>query len=238
MTYPRVLPLGEAALSVEFGDRIDAALNARVHALAATLAAAPLPGQIETVPSYRALLVAFDPDRADLAAARERLAELSVGPLGHTGPARRWRVPVVYGGAAGPDLDAIAAHAGLAPEVYAKRHAAGRYRVHMIGFQPGFCYLGGLDPVLAMPRRAEPRASIPARSISVGGMQTAIGTVAGPSGWHVIGCTPVRSFDIARDPVFLFGPGDGIELRRVGPDEAEALERTAAAGGLVAERLE
>lgn len=238
MTCPRVLPLGEAALSVEFGDRIDAALNARVHALDAALAVSPLPGQMETVPSYRSLLVTFDPDRSDLTAARDRLAELALGAPALGGATRRWRVPVVYGGAAGPDLDAIAAHAGLAPEAYVERHAAGRYRVHMIGFQPGFCYLGGLDPALAMPRRAEPRASIPARSIAVGGMQTAIGTVAGPSGWHVIGCTPVRSFDPARDPVFLFGPGDGIELRAVAPDEAEALERAAAAGGLVAERLE
>ena len=236
-TAPRIRPLGEAALSVEFGDRIDEAINARVHALDAALAADPLPGQAETVPSYRALLVVFDPERADLAAARARLADMAAHPPAKAGAGRHWRVPVLYGGEAGPDLDAIAAHAGLAPDAYAARHAGGRYRVHMIGFQPGFCYLGGLDPALAMPRRAEPRLTIPARSVSIGGVQTAIGTVAGPSGWHVIGRTPVRPFDPARAPAFLFAPGDAISFRPVGAEEWAALEAEAAAGAPVAERL-
>ena len=237
MSAPRILPLGEAALSVEFGARIDDAVNGRVHALDAALAAAPLPGQTETVPSYRALLVVFDPERADLAAARARLADLAARLRDETGPGRHWRVPVVYGDAAGPDLEAIAAHAGLSPRAYVARHAAGRYRVHMIGFQPGFCYLGGLDPALAMPRRAEPRLRIPARSISVGGVQTAIGTVAGPSGWHVVGRTPVRPFDREREPAFLFAPGDAISFRPVGAAEGAALDRAAAAGAPVAELL-
>lgn len=237
MSVPRIRPLGEAALSVEFGDHIDDALNARVHALDAALSAAPLPGQTETVPSYRALLVVFDPERADLAAARARMADLAAHLPAETGAGRLWRVPVLYGGEAGPDLDSIAAHSGLSPEAYAARHAAGRYRVHMIGFQPGFCYLGGLDPALAMPRRAEPRLRIPARSVSVGGVQTAIGTVAGPSGWHVIGRTPVRPFDPAREPAFLFAPGDEISFRPVGAADWAALDSEAAAGAPLAERL-
>lgn len=234
---PRIRALGEAALSVEFGDRIDEAVNARVHALDAALAADPLPGQAETVPSYRALLVVFDPERADLAAARARLADMAAHLPAEAGSGRHWRVPVLYGGEAGPDLDAIAAHAGLAPEACAARHARGRYRVHMIGFQPGFCYLGGLDPALAMPRRAEPRLRIPARSVSIGGVQTAIGTVAGPSGWHVIGRTPVRPFDPSRAPAFLFAPGDAISFHPVEAEEWAALDAEAAAGAPVAERL-
>ncbi len=234
---PRIRALGEAALSVEFGDRIDEAVNARVHALDAALAVDPLPGQAETVPSYRALLVVFDPERADLAAARARLANLAAHLPAEPGAGRLWRVPVLYGGEAGPDLETIAAHAGLAPEAYVARHAAGRYRVHMIGFQPGFCYLGGLDPALAMPRRAEPRLRIPARTVSVGGFQTAIGTVAGPSGWHVIGRTPVRPFNPARDPPFLFAPGDRIAFRAVHAEDWDALDAEAAGGARVAERL-
>lgn len=237
MIAPRILALGEAALSVEFGDRIDETLNARVHALDAALSRAPLPGQVETVPSYRALLVVFDPELADLPSARVRLAAIASDLAVEFRATRHWRVPVLYGGAAGQDLETIADHAGLDAGTYVDRHAAGRYRIHMIGFQPGFCYLGGLDPALGMPRRMEPRLSIPARSVSVGGVQTAIGTVAGPSGWHVIGRTPVRSFHPGRIPAFLFEPGDTIAFQPIGADAWDRLDADAEAGDPVAERI-
>jgi KipI family sensor histidine kinase inhibitor len=237
MIAPRILALGEAALSVEFGDRIDESLNARVHALDAALAEAPLPGQVETVPSYRALLVVFDPELADLPSARTRLAAIASDLPVEIRAARLWRVPVLYGGEAGLDLEMLADHAGLDARTYMARHAAGRYRIHMIGFQPGFCYLGGLDPALEMPRRMEPRLAIPSRSISVGGVQTAIGTAAGPSGWHVIGRTPVRSFHPGRAPAFLFAPGDEIIFHPIEADAWDTLDADAAAGDPVAERL-
>lgn len=227
---PRILPLGEAALSVEFGDRIDEAANARVHALDALLSRSPLPAQRETVPSYRALLVVFEPATVDLPRAAARLSGLSRLADATPVPHRRWRVPILYGGTHGPDLDAIAAHCGLSAEGYAARHAAGRYRVHMLGFQPGFSYLGGLDPALAMPRRATPRARIASRSVSVGGVQTAIGTAAGPSGWHVVGRTPLRPFRADRDPACLFAPGDEILFEAIDECRYAALEAAAREG--------
>lgn len=238
MAPPRILALGESALSVEFGDRIDELLNARVHALDAVLAETPLQGQLETVPSYRALLVVFDPELADLPSARQRLAALAGSVPAKLDATRRWRVPVLYGGDAGQDLDAVADHAGIDAATFVLRHAAGRYRIHMIGFQPGFCYLGGLDPALGVPRRMEPRLSIPAQSISVGGLQTAIGTVAGPSGWHVIGRTPVRSFLPGRTPAFLFAPGDEIIFEPIEACTWGKLDADAAAGKPVAESIE
>ena len=134
-----------------------------------------------------------------------------------------------------PSLDAVAAHAGMRPADLIEAHAAPEYLVAMIGFLPGFAYLSGLDPRLAMPRRPEPRQRIPASSISIGGVQTAIGSLEGPSGWHLIGRSPARPYLEARDPRFLFGPGDRIRFRPVSEAEWEALDRAAAGGAPVVE---
>jgi KipI family sensor histidine kinase inhibitor len=231
-----VLPCGDGAFSVDFGDAIDAGLIARVAALDAALSADPPLGVVETVPTYRALLVAFDPARADPPALARRLAELAEGAAAPRAAGRTWRVPVVYGGTFGEDLALIAAHAGLSPEDYARRHAAGDYAVAMIGFMPGFCYLAGLDPALAMPRRETPRPRIPAGSVSVGGIQTAVGSVESPSGWRLIGRTPARAFMPGREPPFLFAPGDRIRFEAVPAVRWAELDAAAAAGEPVAER--
>lgn len=237
MTAPRLLPCGDAAISVEFGDTIDPAVNARVMALDRALTAAALPGIVECVPTYRALMVHLDPLVTDHDALCARILDLAARPADHAAPARRWRVPVAYGGDHGIDLPAIATHAGLTPAQFVEAHAAPLYRVMMIGFLPGFAYLGGLPPALACPRRDTPRPRIPAASISIGGAQTAIGSVEGPSGWHLIGRTPARSFAPGRDPVFLFGPGDEILFAPVSATEWDRLAARAADGDLVAERL-
>jgi len=237
MTAPMILALGEAALTIQFGDRISDTENQRVHALDAALAAQPLVGQLETVPSYCALLVVFDPELVNLTDAHSRLLELARAISHGRRPTRRWRVPVVYGGDAGFDLDIIAAYCGLKPSEYTVRHASRPYRIHMIGFQPGFSYLGGLDPGLAMPRRAEPRLRIPPGAVTVGGEQSAIGTVETPSGWHVIGRTPVRPFQADRTPPFLFEPGDEIVFIPVAASDWLELDAKAAGGALLAELI-
>ena len=233
--YPRLLPCGESAVSVEFGDRIDAALNARVMALDDVLRARALPGIIETVPTYRALLVHIDPLVVDYDALCATLLSLARHPVPARRAQRRWRVPVVYGGAFGEDLDLVARHCGLSPEGLIAAHAAALYTVYMVGFLPGFSYLGGLDPRLAVPRRAEPRQRVPASSVSIGGAQTAIGSVEGPSGWHLIGRTPVRAFQRGRAPVFLFAPGDEITFVPTPAEDWAALDAAAAAGAPVAQ---
>lgn len=234
---PTIRPLGDTALSVDFGNRVDPGLNARVMALDAALRRHALPGVVETVPTYRALTVHIDPLAADPEALAAQLAALAetVGPAQTAG--RHWRVPVVYGGAFGEDLDAVAAHAGLSPAEVIAAHAAADYTVAMVGFLPGFSYLMGVDPRLAIPRRPEPRPRILAQSISIGGAQTAIGSVAGPSGWHLIGRTPVRPFMPGRDPVFLFAPGDRIRFEPRPEADWPALDAAAAAGAPVAEEV-
>ena len=150
---------------------------------------------------------------------------------------RRWRVPVVYGGSFGEDLNAVASVHGLTTKEVVARHTACEYRVYMLGFMPGFTYLGGLDPILATPRRTEPRLTTPSGTISIGGVQAAIQCLTAPSGWHLLGRTPVRTFDPRREPMFLLRPGDRINFFSVDAGEWDALDHEAEAGKLVAECL-
>ncbi|MXX91713.1 MAG: 5-oxoprolinase subunit PxpB [Boseongicola sp. SB0677_bin_26] len=235
---PVIRHLGDTALSVEFGNRIDAELVSRVHAFDAALNQLCLAGVMETVPTYRATTVIFDPLTADvreIEAAVLRLAstKMDVRPAGQL-----WEVPVAYGQDFGIDLVDVAAHAGMSPGDLIEAHAGPEYSVAMVGFLPGFSYLLGLDPRLSTPRRSEPRARIPASSISIGGQQTAIGSLEGPSGWHVIGRTPARPFHPGRMPEFLFEPGDRIRFRPISAREWSELDRGAARGALVAERVD
>lgn len=230
----RLLPCGDTAMSVEFGAVIDPELNARVLALDAALAAEPPAGLRETVPTYRSLLLHFDPLAADLPALKRHVLALCERPPAATTRARRWRVPVAYGGDFGMDLDDLAARHGITAEALVARHAAATYVVAMIGFMPGFAYLSGLDPALATPRRTQPRAKTPAQSISIGGAQAAISTVEGPSGWHMIGRTPARGFMPGREPVFTYAPGDEIRFERIGSTDWAELDRRAAAGEPIA----
>jgi len=231
---PRILPAGDTALCVDFGNVIDLGVNARVMALDAAVRALDIPSVIETVPTYRSLLVHFDPCAVDHDALIRTLRERSYSPASEETAPRRWEVPVVYDAAFGEDLPAVAAYAGFSQEAFVDAHAAGLYRVYMIGFMPGFSYLGGMDPRLAMPRREQPRPRVPPSSISIGGNQTAIGSLESPSGWHMIGRTPVRPFMPGREPEFLFSPGDQIVFHPVEPTAWTGLDAAAAAGDPVA----
>jgi KipI family sensor histidine kinase inhibitor len=233
---PRVLPCGDTALAVEFGEAIDPAVNACVLALDARVAQG-IPGVVETVPTYRSLLVHYDPDVTDFDTLGATLSALSADLPDTPAEGRLWRIPVVYGGAFGVDLEAVSARHGLAPADLIARHAAPIYRVYMIGFVPGFAYLGGLDPSLATPRRDVPRARTPAGSISIGGAQAAVASIEAPSGWHLLGRTPVRSFMPDREPPFILNAGDRVTFEPVPAERWDALDRAAAAGNLIAEAL-
>ena len=212
----RLLPQGEGGITVELGDAIDLAVNARVHALARAVARRLRSQVLEVVPSYASLLVIFDPlavPRARLARRLEALAREITGAV--TEPPRRVvQVPVCYGGELGPDLAEVARAVGLSAAEVIARHSAPVYRVYLLGFTPGFPYLGGMDPRLACPRLPSPRLRVPAGSVAIAGAQTGVYSVESPGGWRILGRTPLRLFDPdarARRP-FLLAPGDGLRF--------------------------
>jgi KipI family sensor histidine kinase inhibitor len=226
VTGVRYLSVGECALSVEFGDKVDLATNAQVLALDKGLAANLPAGVIELVPTYRALMIHFDPLTISCAALREAVEQLIIDrgivETGQVG-GRLWRVPVGYGGEFGIDLEGLAAYHGISEREVISIHSGATYRVYMIGFAPGFCYLGGLSEKLHTPRRTEPRLVTPAGTISIGGAQAAIASVPVPSGWHLIGRTPLTTFDPTGDPVFLFNPGDRVRFEPIAAEDWHAL---------------
>jgi KipI family sensor histidine kinase inhibitor len=232
---PRLLPSGDAAITVEFSRTIDEQANRRVLALDRALAAMPIHGVTETVPTYRSLLVHYDPVQIGFDALGEQLLPLAQLPVPLAANTRRWRIPVAYGGEHGIDLEDVAKTLNTTPDDIVARHVAGDYRVAMIGFTPGWSYLSGLDSSLQMPRRQNPRLLTPSGTISIGGVQTGIQCLAGPSGWHLLGQTAVRTYQLQRDPTFLLEPGDAITFYAVDSKQFIEQDRAAERGEFVAE---
>jgi KipI family sensor histidine kinase inhibitor len=213
---PQLEAIADDALLLRIGDRIDPTINARVHALCARIRARRRVWLRDLVPAYASIGVFFDPLQIEMEAVAEwlraQLEALSTDPQATAAASRTVEIPVVYGGEAGPDLNGAAAELGLSPMQLAQRHAAGEYVVAMIGFAPGFPYLLGLDPALALPRLATPRTLVPAGSVGIGGAQTGIYPRESPGGWRLIGRTPVTLFDPAREPPALLAPGDHVRF--------------------------
>jgi KipI family sensor histidine kinase inhibitor len=237
LSPPRLLPSGDSAITVEFSRNIDDAANARVLALDRTLVSQSVTGVTETVPTYRSLLVHYDPVLTDFDALSGKLAALAQFPVPPVTKTRRWRIPVVYGGEYGIDLEDVAKTLETTPDDIVARHVAGDYRVAMIGFTPGWSYLSGLAQSLQMPRRQNPRLLTPAGTISIGGVQTGVQCLAGPSGWHLLGRTAVRTYQLHRDPIFLLEPGDRVTFSAVDARTYAEQDRAAEAGEIVAELL-
>lgn len=235
LSPPRILPSGDSAITVEFSRNIDEVANRRVLALDRTLAREAIAGVRESVPTYRSLLVHYDPVQIAFEALGEKLTELAQLPVPPTISTRRWRIPVCYGGEHGVDLEDVAKTLDTTPDDIVTRHIAGSYRVAMIGFTPGWSYLGGLEKFLHMPRRQDPRLLTPAGTISIGGVQTGIQCLAGPSGWHLLGRTPVRTYQLHRNPVFLLEPGDAVTFAAVDAKTFAEQDRAAESGEIVAE---
>lgn len=235
MTVPRLLDAGDGAFTIEFGDRIDPALSARVAALdravRAAIAQGALPGVVETMPTFRSLTVLYDPLRTRRAAVQTALGPLlAAGDDAAALAGRQWRLPVGYGGEAGADLDELAAAAGLSREAVIDLHAGTIYRVYMIGFLPGFPFMGDLAPPLHRPRRTEPRLRVPAGAVAVANGLTAVYPWQSPGGWHLIGRCPVPLFDAAADQPSLLAPGDSVRFEPVSPARLAELEAAIAAG--------
>lgn len=228
--------LGEQGLLVRVGRRIDRALQLMVLELDARLREKPFAGMTETVPAYASLAVYFDAwvvyravggqgDRLPFELVCEHVRDLLASPDGADVSVenRIVDIPVCYGGAYGPDLDAVAHYTGLTPEEVVRRHTAGEYAVYMIGFLPGFPYLGGLDERLATPRRGTPRLVVPAGSVGIAGAQTGVYPLESPGGWQLIGRTPIRLFRPEADSVSLLQAGDRVRFTAIGAAEFEAL---------------
>ncbi|WAC26922.1 5-oxoprolinase subunit PxpB [Ancylobacter sp. SL191] len=227
----RFLPVGDTAFAVEFGSVIAPEINALVHRTAALLALAPPAGLVETVPTFRSLLVHYDPLVTSAEALQATLAALDLGETAGAAPARLWHLPVFYGGEAGPDLDEVARATGLSvPEVIAQ-HSGTTYRVYVQGFLPGFAYLGDLPAALELPRLSVPRVRVPAGSVAIAQRMTGVYPLESPGGWRLIGNTPLRFFDPTLTPPTLFAPGDGVRFVPVDATEHERV-RVAVADGV------
>jgi inhibitor of KinA len=223
--------LGEGGLVVELGDVIDPALNARVHRLARAVRERLGARIVEVVPTYRSLLVRHDPlrepRRALVRDIEALVAELPDEALA-AAAARTVHVPTCYGGERGPDLDDVARAAGLSPDEVVALHSAATYQVFMLGFTPGFPYLGGMPARLATPRLATPRQRVAAGSVGIGGAQTGIYPVASPGGWRLVGRTPLRLFDPGARSPFLLAPGDRLRFVPVGRAAFDEIARRVA----------
>ncbi len=230
--WPRLTPEGDRGLLVEYPPELSPEVNALVRGADAMLSG--LPGVVETVPTFRSVLVIYDPaattltalaGRADACVRAARPAPADAGSL--------LEVPVVYGGQVGPDLDAVAAACGLTPDDVITLHSEPVYLVYMLGFSPGWPYLGVLPPALRLPRRSTPRTRVPAGSVAIADALTGIYPQATPGGWHLIGRTVLRLFDPARSPACLLRPGDRVRFvpaRDAAAAEAFSREASAIAG--------
>lgn len=211
--WPRIYPVGDAALGIAFGDKIDVQANAQVQALAEILAQSPLPGMGESVPAYTSLLVHYDPlvlTWAEMEThVRQAISQLAERPAVS---GRLVEIPVQYGGAAGPDLAALAARHGLSEREVISIHSQQVYRVYMIGFTPGFAYMGEVDARIATPRLESPRTVVPAGSVGIAASQTGIYPLESPGGWQIIGRTALTLFDAQRDPPSLLAMGDEVRF--------------------------
>jgi inhibitor of KinA len=233
----QITPLGDTALLLELGDAIDESTRRRVQTAWQSLAAAPLPGVSELVPAYTTVTVFYDPVQVVQAGAPEggiadwlgaKLRERLKHPpkLEKTKP-RTVEIPVCYGGEFGPDLALVAKQTKLSPEEVIKRHSKPEYLVYLIGFAPGFPYLGGLPKELATPRHAKPRMVVAPGSVGIAGNQTGIYPLSTPGGWNLIGRTPLRLFKPAEDPPVLLRAGDRVNFRAINPEEFGKLEALA-----------
>lgn len=234
---PRFLDQGETALTVEFGDCVDEGLNAQVLALDAALRADPPAGLRETTPTYRSLMLYYEP----LEIARAALVEAVTRRLAEPGPAptpavsgRRWTIPCCYDPALAEDIAEAAAALSLDPPTLADLHVGADYRAFMYGFSPGWCYLGGLPAGLALPRRAAPRGPTPPGAVLIGGGLSLVAARPMPTGWYVIGRTPERLFAPTRPDAFLIAPGDRLRFESVDCATFATLDARAANDEIVA----
>ena len=219
MSY-RIVRAGDSALIVELEERIDPEVNARTIALADAIQSAAIAAVRDVVPTYRSVAVYFDPLRVDYSALIRCIETEAARPTAESKRKRDpLRIPVCYGGEFGPDLGNVAAFAHMTEADVITVHTATTYRVFMLGFVPGFAYLGVVDNRIAMPRHSTPRVRVPLGTVGIAGVQTGIYPAETPGGWQLIGRTPVKPFDASRAEPFLMKAGDAVQFYAIDVDE-------------------
>lgn len=226
---PRFLHAGEAALVVEFGAAIDPALNDDVRAFDCAVAQAAIPGVVETVPTYRSLMIHFDPQRLGAEALVAELKKLTLARLAPV-DAKHWLIPACYEPPHSEDLAEVAAALQMTTHRVIALHAGAEYRVYMFGFAPGYVFLGGLPPELAISRRPKPRPPVPQGSLLIAAGQALIAHRPMPTGWYNLGATPALLFDPARTPPINLDIGDRVSFEAIGGAAFAELRQAAREG--------
>ncbi len=216
----RILPAGDQAVLLEFGNEIHPDINRRVQALAHKAREEKISGIGELVPSYCTLLVYYDPLALSFAEVASWVRSLLAGGLDESAESRPVKeVPVLYGGACGPDLAFVAGHNGILEKDVVRIHTGETYLVYVVGFVPGFSYMGTVPEKIRAPRLRNPRTRVPAGTVGIAGMQTGIYALESPGGWQLIGQTPLNLFDLGRNPPSFFEAGDRVKFYAI--DEKE-----------------
>lgn len=221
--WPRFLPAGDLGILVEFGDKIDPEINQKVSKVFITLEKIAIDGITEAVPTYRSILIFYDPSKTsferlqhEILNIEKRLGEVIIPPP------ETIEIPVVYGGEYGPDIDFVAQHNHLTSEEVINIHTSGTYLIYMLGFTPGFPFLGGLSERLFTPRLKTPRAVVPAGSVGIANNQTGIYPIDSPGGWQIIGRTPIKLYNPDHENPILLKAGNYLKFKRI--TEAEYRE--------------
>ncbi|HJN87666.1 MAG: 5-oxoprolinase subunit PxpB [Dehalococcoidia bacterium] len=227
----RFLPAGDKALVVELGDSITPEINRKVRDLLAAIENQGIPGLVDLVPSYRSLLVYYDPLCLSLPELEELLSALeqNLDQADLKAP-RVVEIPTLYGGEYGPDIGQVAKHNGLALEEVIRIHSGAEYLVYMMGFTPGFPYMGGMSERIATPRLQTPRTAIPAGSVGIAEQQTGVYPIESPGGWQLIGRTPVQLFDPQREPPVAVTVGDYIRFAPITEEAYHDIQRQVRTG--------
>ena len=219
----RLVPAGDSALIVEFEERIDPAVNARAIAVADAIRAAAMTGIRDVVPTYRSVAVYFHPLSTNYGALVASLERAAAQPVVEPPDRVPIRIPVCYGGELGPDIARVAEFGHLSERDVVALHSSASYRVFMLGFVPGFAYMGIVDARIAVPRRSTPRVRVPRGSVGIAGVQTGVYPAETPAGWQLIGRTPVTLFDLSRAEPFLLKAGDAVQFYPIDRDQFDRL---------------
>ena len=220
----KFLSAGDRALVVDFGNEINETVNQRVNLLKEKLLARNLVGVREMIPSYRSLLIEYNPRLTNRAKLEDIISSVELNAESAAGRGRVLRIPCCYGGEFGEDLSSMESLTGLTSEEIIAIHSGRDYRVYMLGFLPGFAYLGGMDERIAAPRLETPRVRIPAGSVAIGGSQTGVYPIDSPGGWRLIGSTPLDFYEPDREQPTLCAAGDYIRFVPISPAEYEEIK--------------
>ncbi len=227
----KILTAGDSSLLLQFGNAIDPEINARIAATVQLMKEQHIEGVVDLIPAFCSLLINYDPRVILYGEMRRRMEKiLSVEIAAGARKKKIYEIPVCYGGELGPDLATIAGHAGLTEQEVIDIHSSSDYLIYMLGFLPGFTYLGGLDERIHTPRLANPRIRIPAGSVGIGGSQTGIYPMDSPGGWQLMGMTPVKTYDPEREIPILVEAGDYIRFVPIDRDEYERIQSEVAQG--------